>query len=520
MQHLDEGTIHAWLDGQLPREEAQQVETHVAECRQCADAVAEARGLIAASSRILTALDDVPRDVVPLATPPRAEPSAETLTVIQAKPTGGASGRARRRWFNGVTLAAAATIVVAIGTTMLMRPRHKGMADLAARSMVTSTPLADSAPVVTSVPPVAQTPASTPAPEPPKALGTGQRAEQRFAAVPPANEVATDTTRQTVTVTRARVAEPVDNTTRAKTATDLSKDVKAERPQNVAAAPPPVPAGAPSAQIRIRGANSVRLDTTADAAAQGAVVVTTAGAVRGRVTDANNTGLSDAMVSVVGTNTGVVTNAAGEYTVGGLTSGSHRLLVRRVGYDTTSREVTVAAGQTTAADIVLRPAPTALSEVVATSAAGQSAAPARKAAPARDRPDVLETPPGAPVTATQSNAVGCYDLGITATAASRNGFRQVPRRLALDAEIVPANADGVWYRARDLARTASVPNGLWRPSGPDAIEMEWTYGSRTARIRVAGPAGSMMRGTLEEIDRATATGEAATVVAVRRSCAP
>ncbi len=49
MQHLDEGTIHAWLDGQLPRDEALEVEAHVAECRQCADAVAEARGLIAAS---------------------------------------------------------------------------------------------------------------------------------------------------------------------------------------------------------------------------------------------------------------------------------------------------------------------------------------------------------------------------------------------------------------------------------------------------------------------------------------
>ena len=66
MQHPDEGSIHAWLDGQLPRDEAAAVEAHLAECRECADAVAEARGLIAASSRILTALDGVPRDVVPI----------------------------------------------------------------------------------------------------------------------------------------------------------------------------------------------------------------------------------------------------------------------------------------------------------------------------------------------------------------------------------------------------------------------------------------------------------------------
>ena len=46
MQHLDAGTIHTWLDGQLPRDEAVAVEAHVAECRECADAVAEARGLI------------------------------------------------------------------------------------------------------------------------------------------------------------------------------------------------------------------------------------------------------------------------------------------------------------------------------------------------------------------------------------------------------------------------------------------------------------------------------------------
>lgn len=67
MQHPDEGTIHAWLDGALSAEEAARVDAHVKECAQCQAAVAEARGFIAASSRILTALDDVPRGVVPAA---------------------------------------------------------------------------------------------------------------------------------------------------------------------------------------------------------------------------------------------------------------------------------------------------------------------------------------------------------------------------------------------------------------------------------------------------------------------
>ncbi|HJP61252.1 MAG TPA: zf-HC2 domain-containing protein [Gemmatimonadaceae bacterium] len=67
MQHPDEGTIHAWLDGALTADEAARVDAHVKDCAQCQAAVAEARGFIAASSRILTALDNVPRGVIPAA---------------------------------------------------------------------------------------------------------------------------------------------------------------------------------------------------------------------------------------------------------------------------------------------------------------------------------------------------------------------------------------------------------------------------------------------------------------------
>lgn len=69
MQHPDEGTIHSWLDGALGSGEAARVEAHVKECPECAAAVAEARGFIAASSRILTALDNAPRGVIPATVP-------------------------------------------------------------------------------------------------------------------------------------------------------------------------------------------------------------------------------------------------------------------------------------------------------------------------------------------------------------------------------------------------------------------------------------------------------------------
>lgn len=96
MQHPDEGMIHSWLDGALSAEEATQMESHVATCPSCATAVAEARGFIAASSRILTALDDVPGGVVP------------------AIP-------ARKRDLRVFWRAAAAMLVVAGGSLVVMR---------------------------------------------------------------------------------------------------------------------------------------------------------------------------------------------------------------------------------------------------------------------------------------------------------------------------------------------------------------------------------------------------------------
>ncbi|MEO8909016.1 MAG: zf-HC2 domain-containing protein [Gemmatimonadaceae bacterium] len=111
MQHLDEGVIHSWLDGALSAEEVARVKAHVDECAQCAAAVAEARGFVAASSRILTALDNVPKGVVP--------------EVARAKP---------RNW--AVWRAAAAVLVVALGSLAVLSER-----------MTTRGSVADTAPM-------------------------------------------------------------------------------------------------------------------------------------------------------------------------------------------------------------------------------------------------------------------------------------------------------------------------------------------------------------------------------------
>lgn len=102
MQHPDEGTIHAWLDGALPGEQARELERHLSGCAACQAQVAAARGITAAASRILAALDEVPADVVPRA--------------------GVSPARPRRAWWKRPVVRIAATVlIVATGTVMVTR---------------------------------------------------------------------------------------------------------------------------------------------------------------------------------------------------------------------------------------------------------------------------------------------------------------------------------------------------------------------------------------------------------------
>ena len=135
--HLDEGTIHAWLDGALDAEEAARVERHSAECATCAAAVAEARGLVAGASRILTALDGVPGGIVPKTT--------TSSGALRAK-------RARSLWtslhLTPARAAAAAVVVVAAGTALVLRSAPNAarsaikLANLSSDSAVTLQPAA------------------------------------------------------------------------------------------------------------------------------------------------------------------------------------------------------------------------------------------------------------------------------------------------------------------------------------------------------------------------------------------
>lgn len=110
MPHPDEGALHAFIDGELPEAEAAGLELHVAACAQCAAALAEARGFVAAASRTISALDAAPSSAWVAGSP----------TVVAAPP---APRRALRPPIFRVPYARAAAVLLLVGGTVVVVDR-------------------------------------------------------------------------------------------------------------------------------------------------------------------------------------------------------------------------------------------------------------------------------------------------------------------------------------------------------------------------------------------------------------
>jgi TonB-dependent SusC/RagA subfamily outer membrane receptor len=92
--------------------------------------------------------------------------------------------------------------------------------------------------------------------------------------------------------------------------------------------------------------------------------------VRGRVTDAaTHRGIADAQVTIDGTRLGTTTTEDGAFVVTAVPTGARRLDVRRIGYQPTSRAITVIAGDNNVPEIALTVSAVNLSEVVVTGTA-------------------------------------------------------------------------------------------------------------------------------------------------------
>ena len=96
------------------------------------------------------------------------------------------------------------------------------------------------------------------------------------------------------------------------------------------------------------------------------------GVIEGRVTEVGTGNpVSDAAVSLVGTNRGIFTGPDGSFRLGSVRPGELSVRVSRLGYGAVPRPVSLAAGATARLDVQLAPAAVIIDEVVVT-ATGES----------------------------------------------------------------------------------------------------------------------------------------------------
>lgn len=175
--HVDEGTVHTWLDGAFEADAADRVARHVAGCDACGALVAEARGLVASSSRILGGLDNEPAGVVPAVDVARTAARMVTPT-------------ARVTWNRTWVLRAAAALFVVVGGSVVLRNgvqdgEPSGVASIANESatVAPTVPSPDAAPAP-AMTPVAPAPTTAPSAAAPAVAVMTKAARRALAAAP------------------------------------------------------------------------------------------------------------------------------------------------------------------------------------------------------------------------------------------------------------------------------------------------------------------------------------------------
>jgi len=123
-QHPDEGSIHAWLDGELDPSEAALLDEHVRGCTECGARVAEARGLMAGASRVIGQLDVTPARLIQPATTPTLDDSGSMWRLLRVTPA---------------RASIAALLLVALGITLT---RTKAAKDSDVAPTIASAPAA------------------------------------------------------------------------------------------------------------------------------------------------------------------------------------------------------------------------------------------------------------------------------------------------------------------------------------------------------------------------------------------
>lgn len=560
--HPDEGTIHAWLDGELPEAGARALTDHLEGCGACRDAVAEARGLLAASARIMRALDDGPGGVRarPAGAPPAAgrpsddriaeRPVAAAVGGLPAAPAVMAevrsieSARARRsgaaphRWR---LPAIAAVGLMAVGTTLVLQrggpppPLAEQGATAAAgadvRSEAAPAPSASEARKSTD-----QSAASGAAgqQEPAAAGGAGaaataggtvdepDRAGRKLPTAPPV----------AASPQQPRVADAAAAGRSAHSDSDLARSATALS----------APAGAAArrfAQSETVGvaAPAVVMPPSPDVARAVGPVLT------GRVVSGDGRPVPSARVTLPGVAQVAVTDSQGRFRIAGLPTGEHVAVVQGLGFEPRRLPLhVVPAGDSVVTVALVEAVPVTLSDVVvsgaepsrrAVAARGRAPAPTTAPtvsaqAPSPPMPVTAPTPPSVAAAvpgALAQRLAGCYRLELGGEASAGRDSAEVALPGWLHLLATPSARRPGWLRVEPLLLTRSPAAGStgWRVGADDEVEVVWPTADPGSEVvlRLRG-AGEVLTGTAALRRTGSGAGaerEAASVVAFRGACA-
>ncbi|MFL5459725.1 MAG: anti-sigma factor family protein [Gemmatimonadales bacterium] len=238
MSHLDEGTLHALLDGELDLAEVSEIQKHLGSCVACGSRLQEVKQVLAEADRLVGAMEvpaSAPRsrpeprsEPLPPPSRPAHEPLAWDEPPVLLVPDPIDAHATRRRWIRGLAMAAVLGGVLAGGKLIgrALQPSHPMLSDRDLTSV--SQPTAQS-PVVS--PEEGRKPESKLATREPKQSRT--QAPRAPAPVPPPTpapaKVAVDTSSLAANQEDSAAADSAaaDSAALAETAGDSAVDVAA-----------------------------------------------------------------------------------------------------------------------------------------------------------------------------------------------------------------------------------------------------------------------------------------------------
>lgn len=350
--HATEDSVYAWLDGALTPSESSLVEAHVSGCETCAASVAEARGFIAASARILSVAEYVPQRVVPGADVARSAARIVALANAGAEDKSGTTSarvqsRSGKRSTKGgfrspIAVGIAAAVVVMIGGSLLVlreRTASPARTPAIASTVAASAPRKDSITGVTGSP-------SKDARTPSTAAATKSDRPSR--------------PKHNATIAARRAEEELRERARIAVVAESLALIRRSAPQAMPA-------------VAIQAPASVQQEQKLGFSVATVAATDTVREITGRVVDAGTSEpLGAVQLLVAGSTFRGTTDNAGRFVLRDLPSNAQKVQFRRIGYAIVEVDIASLSNTNRPQDVRMSASVLALSAVVTTSTVGTS----------------------------------------------------------------------------------------------------------------------------------------------------